>query len=97
MSVGRVNVDAAHENLSTIKRLLNSQLEILSSYAKLVDSFEGTWSGQGYVAYKRVFSELSPKAIDHFSNMDSYNNQISHLLDQFGKADMDSKRQFDNV
>jgi uncharacterized protein YukE len=97
MTVGRVNINAAFDSTNTIGRMIDAQTELLSSYMRLIDSFEGNWSGQGYIEFKKTLSALSPKAREHFNNLRDYNNQIINLLERFKQADDDSKRQFDNV
>jgi uncharacterized coiled-coil protein SlyX len=50
-----------------------------------------------YVQYKRTFMELSPKANEHFNELNQFNQQIRSLLNRLQEADNTAKRQFDNV
>jgi len=97
MTVGRVNINAAIESTNTIRSMINEQTEILNSYSRLIDSFEASWSGQSYQAFRRAFMDISPKAREHFNNLRDYNNQIIALLDRFIQADANARRTFDNV
>jgi len=97
MSVTSVKMDEALSNTATIKAVLEEQLRIISDYKNAVAQLEGNWSGEGYAGFVKAFSDLSPKTIRHFENMQAYNKQIIALLEKLQKADDDSARLFRTV